>query len=120
MMNRSVSFFMEPIFFINDAIFLAGTNEKINQYNLSQSKEEALNLLFEQNLPNEYIVWGDFFAEQVKKLMASDIYNEAQEAIKSNTVDAKGDRLKDNIRKRKAFLLRKKMALLIMLFMMNL
>lgn len=52
--------------------------------------------------------------------MASDLYNEAQEAIKINTADAKGDRLKDNIRKRKAFLLRKKLALLIIILMINL
>lgn len=112
MTSQNVDFFMEPVFFINDSNFLSGTKEKVGTYELVQSQDEALTLIFEQNLPSEYMVWSDFFAQLINGLINNSAYKQSQEAIKVNVANTKKDRLKDNIRKRKAFLLRKKNGLI--------
>ncbi|EKY3120268.1 hypothetical protein SMY46_001694 [Cronobacter turicensis] len=102
---------MEPMLFSRKPEFLAGSNgDVLNLENIDDEKL-ALHLLFDQQLPEQYLVWSDFFAEITSELFLNPLYKESQEAIKNQMMISKGDALKENIRKRKAYLLKKKMGL---------
>ncbi|EOC1336449.1 hypothetical protein ACI09U_004273 [Cronobacter turicensis] len=102
---------MEPMLFSRKPEFLAGSNgDVLNLENINDEKL-ALHLLFDQGLPEEYIIWSDFFAEITSELFLNLLYKESQEAIKKQMMISKGDALKENIRKRKAYLLKKRMGL---------
>ncbi|ELQ6152193.1 hypothetical protein ACT7BI_004281 [Cronobacter turicensis] len=102
---------MEPMLFSRKPEFLAGSNgDVLNLENIDEEKL-ALHLLFDQQLPEQYLVWSDFFAEITSELFLNPLYKESQEAIKKQMMISKGDALKENIRKRKAYLLKKKMGL---------
>ncbi|WP_067710491.1 hypothetical protein [Erwinia sp. ErVv1] len=107
-MNSQKDFYMEPIVFINDASFLSGTGESMGAFDLIIDPSEAKRLLFEQNLPAPYACWNDFFSALVSNIILDKDYNNSQKDILANSKGLKGDALKENIRKRKAFLLRKK------------
>jgi hypothetical protein len=107
-MNSQKDFYMEPILFINNASFLSGTGESLAGVDIISDSEEARRLLFEQNLAAPYVCWNDFFSELVSNIILEKNYNASQKDILDNSKKMKEDSLKDNIRKRKAYLLRKK------------
>ncbi|EKM0669012.1 hypothetical protein RBA25_004149 [Cronobacter turicensis] len=110
-MQVDVAIYMEPMLFSRKPEFLAGSNgDVLNLENIDDEKL-ALHLLFDQQLPEQYLVWSDFFAEITSELFLNPLYKESQEAIKKQMMISKGDALKENIRKRKAYLLKKKMGL---------
>lgn len=111
-MNRQKDFYMEPIVFINDASFLSGTDEALSGYEVIVDLDEAKRLLFEQNLSEPYVCWSDFFSDLVSNIILDKGYNNSQKEILINSRALKGDALKENIRKRKAYLLRKKNGLI--------
>jgi hypothetical protein len=110
-MQVFVDVYMEPMLFSRKPEFLAGSNgDVLNLENIDEEKL-ALHLLFDQQLPEQYLVWSNFFAEITSELFLNPLYKESQEAIKKQMMISKGDALKENIRKRKAYLLKKKMGL---------
>ncbi|EOC1336418.1 hypothetical protein ACI09U_004228 [Cronobacter turicensis] len=102
---------MEPMQFSRKPEFLAGSNGNVLNLENIDDEKLALHLLFEQQLPEQYLVWSDFFAEITSGLFLNTLYKESQEAIKKQMIISKGDDLKENIRKRKAYLLKKTMGL---------
>lgn len=110
-MQVFVDVYMEPMLFSRKPEFLAGSDgDVLNLENINDEKL-ALYLLFEQQLPEQYLVWSNFFAEITSELFLIPLYKELQEAIKKQMMISKEDALKENIRKRKAYLLKKKMGL---------
>ncbi|ELQ6223024.1 hypothetical protein R2320_004356 [Cronobacter turicensis] len=110
-MQVFVDVYMEPMFFSRKPEFLAGSNGDILNLENINDEKLAVHLLFDQQLPEQYLVWSDFFAEITSELYLNPLYKESQEAIKKQMMIPKGDALKENIRKRKAYLLKKKMGL---------
>ncbi len=51
---------MEPVEFFKSSDFLSGSIEEFNEYEIIDNKDRALKLLFEQDIPGNYIVWNDF------------------------------------------------------------
>lgn len=107
MMNQK-GFYMEPILFINDEKFLAGTREPLSQFDLIIDPEEAKKMLFEQELPDPYVHWGNFFSDLISDIVLDKNYKPAQKDVLEAANLLKKDTVKENIRKRKAYLLRKK------------
>ncbi|ELY4723685.1 MULTISPECIES: hypothetical protein [Cronobacter] len=110
-MQVDVAIYMEPMLFSRKPEFLAGSNGDVLNLEYINDEKLALHLLFGQQLPEQYLVWSDFFAEITSELFLDPLYKESQEAIKKQMMISKGDALKENIRKRKAYLLKKKMGL---------
>ncbi|QNQ18359.1 hypothetical protein HF650_00420 [Kosakonia sp. SMBL-WEM22] len=110
-MQVDVAIYMEPMLFSRNPEFLAGSGGDVLNSEYINDEKLALHLLFDQDLPKEYIVWSDFFAEITSELLLNALYKESQDAIKYQMMISKGDALKENIRKRKAYLLKKKMGL---------
>ncbi|EPU0991581.1 hypothetical protein ACVULY_002298 [Cronobacter turicensis] len=102
---------MEPVLFSRKPDFLAGSNRDILNLENINDEKLAVHLLFDQQLPEQYLVWSDFFAEITSELFLNPLYKESQEAINKKMMISKEDALKENIRKRKAYLLKKKMGL---------
>ncbi|KJV36057.1 hypothetical protein IBT48_11695 [Erwinia sp. S59] len=111
-MNIQYDDYMEPVVFINDALFLSGTNDPLLNYDVVLDPKKAKELLFDQNLSEPYLNWSDFFSALISDLILDKDYKNSQKEIIDNAKKLKGDVLKDNIRKRKAFLLRKKNGLI--------
>lgn len=107
MINQK-DFYMEPILFINDAKFLAGTREPLSQFDVISNPEEAKKMLFEQGVPAPYVYWGEFFSCLISDIVLDKNYKSAQKDILEAAKLLKKDTIKDNIRRRKAYLLRKK------------
>ncbi|MDO6409775.1 hypothetical protein [Pantoea phytobeneficialis] len=107
-MNIQSDEYMEPVVFVNDALFLSGTNDPLGNYDVIADPKKARELLFEQNLDESYLNWSDFFSTLISDLILDKDYKNSQKDIMDNSKKLKSDALKDNIRKRKAFLLRKK------------
>ena len=110
-MQVDVAIYMEPMLFSRNPAFLAGSDVDVLKLENINDEKLALHLLFDQDLPKEYIVWSDFFAGLTSELFLNPLYKESQEAIKDQMMISKGDALKENIRKRKAYLLKKKIGL---------
>lgn len=110
-MSDHVNFYMEPVRFFNQPQFLAGLTTVLPQYSVINNKDEALQLLFSQHLPAGYRIWDDFFAEQVGALILDVNYEQADENIQQHIRLAASDDMKAQIRKRKAYLLKKKAGL---------
>ncbi|EPH6764033.1 hypothetical protein ACS0ON_003638 [Cronobacter dublinensis] len=110
-MQVDVAIFTEPMLFSRNPEFLAGSDVDVAKLETINDEKLALHLLFDQDLPKEYIVWSDLFAEITSELFLNPLYKESQEVIKDQMMISKGDALKENIRKRKAYLLKKKMGL---------
>ncbi|KZE24643.1 hypothetical protein [Cronobacter sakazakii] len=110
-MQVFVDVYMEPMLFSRKPEFLAGSNGDVLNLEKINDEKLALHLLFDQQLPEQYLVWSDFFAEITSELFLNPLYKGSQEAIKKQMMISKGDALKENIRKRKAYLLKKKMVL---------
>ncbi|OCA55327.1 hypothetical protein [Photorhabdus namnaonensis] len=70
---------MEPIGFFKSSDFLSGSIEEFNEHEMIDNKDRALKLLFDQNIPDNYMVWSDFFSDLVSKLY---LYAEYKKAIK--------------------------------------
>ncbi|OCA52377.1 hypothetical protein Phpb_04509 [Photorhabdus namnaonensis] len=51
---------MEPVEFFKSSDFLSSSIEEFNEYEITHNKDRALKLLFEQDIPGNYIVWNDF------------------------------------------------------------
>lgn len=107
-MQVDVAIYMEPMLFSRNPEFLAGSGGDVLNSEYINDEKLALHLLFDQDLPKEYIVWSDFFAEITSELLLNALYKESQDAIKYQMMISKGDALKENIRKRKAYLLKRK------------
>lgn len=73
---------------------------------------KAKELLFEQNLSDPYLNWSDFFSTVISSLILDKDYKKSQKEIMDSSKRLKEDALKNNIRERKAFLLRKKNGLI--------
>ncbi|WP_312689909.1 hypothetical protein [Kosakonia sp.] len=110
-MQNDKSLYLEPIFFSYDPSFLGGTQENLGSYEVIKNYHEALRLLFDQDVSAPYVVWDDYFSDIISAISIHQKYNEAQQIIKNAVAEKKADVLKENIRKRKAYLLRKKMGL---------
>ncbi|ALB53214.1 hypothetical protein AB8W28_15125 [Cronobacter universalis] len=110
-MQVFVDVYMEPMLLSRKPELLAGSNGNVLNLENINDKKLALHLIFDQQLPEQYLVWTDFFAEVTSELFLNPLYKESQEAIKKQMMISKGDALKENIRKRKAYLLKKKMGL---------
>ena len=111
-MKRQKDIYMEPIIFINDASFLSGTDVALRGYDVVVDPAEVKRLLFAQDLSAPYVCWSDFFSDVVSNIILDKDYNDSQKDILINSRALKDDALKENIRQRKAFLLRKKNGLI--------
>ncbi|KMK81798.1 hypothetical protein [Pectobacterium brasiliense] len=107
-MNDKVEFYMEPILFFKSPLFLSGSKIPLSKYNVITKKDDALRLFFNQDVPSDYCIWDDFFSCQVSDLILDKNYNLAQEDITKAIRVEGNDTLKETIRKRKDYLLRKK------------
>ncbi len=103
-MQVNEAVFMEPMLFTRKPKFLAGSGNNNFKVDYINDKKLALHLLFDQDLPKEFMVWSDFFAEITSALILHPMYKESQETINDNMLLSKGDAIKENIRKRKAYL----------------
>ncbi|WP_380184778.1 hypothetical protein [Kalamiella sp. sgz302252] len=108
MLNEKVNFFMEPALFADNAVFLSGNKSDIIGYPSIANKDEALSLLFDQDVPEGYFIWSDFFSSKISDLLLHEDYRESQDEIRKNLLVNNNERVKDSIRKRKAFLVKKK------------
>ncbi|MDB6375304.1 hypothetical protein [Photorhabdus bodei] len=59
-MGEIINFYMEPIEFFKSSDFLSGSIEEFNEYEIIHNKDRALKLLFDQDVPCNYMVWNDF------------------------------------------------------------
>lgn len=110
-MNKDVDFYMEPVRFFNSPFFLSGSNPISIENEVVTKKDEALRLLFSQDLPSGYLVWSDFISELISDLILDCNYKGAQEKITKTIRHETLDLQKDSIKKRKEFLLKKKAGL---------
>lgn len=110
-MQVNEAVFMEPMLFTRKPKFLAGSGNNNFKVDYINDKKLALHLLFDQDLPKEFMVWSDFFAEITSALILHPMYKESQKTINDNMLLSKGDAIKENIRKRKDYLLKKQMGL---------
>ncbi|WP_395303286.1 hypothetical protein R0L47_08540 [Pectobacterium polonicum] len=110
-MNDKTEFYMEPIRFFKNPLFLSGSKIALPEYSIITKKDDALRLFFSQDVPSDYCIWGDFFSGQVSDLILEKNYNLAQEDITKAIRSEGNDTLKETIRKRKEYLLRKKAGL---------
>ncbi|MEK9495109.1 hypothetical protein V2H77_01255 [Photorhabdus sp. P32] len=62
-MGEIINFYMEPVKFYKSSDFLSSSIEEFNEYEIIHNKDMALKLIFDQNIPNNYMVWSDFFSE---------------------------------------------------------
>ncbi|MCW7761195.1 hypothetical protein [Photorhabdus luminescens] len=58
-MSEIINFYMEPVEFFKSSDFLSGSIEEFNEYEIIDNKDRALKLLFDQDIPGNYIVWND-------------------------------------------------------------
>lgn len=76
-MQVFVDVYMEPMLFSRKPEFLAGSNgDVLNLENINDEKL-AVHLLFDQQLPEQYLVWSDFFAEINSELFLNPLYKES-------------------------------------------
>ncbi|MEK9495105.1 hypothetical protein V2H77_01235 [Photorhabdus sp. P32] len=110
-MNETIDFYMEPMIFFKSSDFLSGSSGKLEEYEIIEDKDDAIKLLFDQDVPSSYIIWGDFFSELVSEFYLHDDYKKAEKDILDRTRVSTEDYVKENIRKRKLYLMRKKQGL---------
>lgn len=110
-MSEQIDFYMEPVRFFTSTNFLSGTTLTFPEYDVVLDKDDALKLLFSQDVPSDYLIWEDFFSSLISDLMVDSNYNSAQKNIMKRIKESTGDEVKNNIRKKKEFLLRKKAGL---------
>lgn len=103
--------FMVPILFSRSVGFLSGSKSLDSEWPYVKNKEQAQNLLFSQDVPDYAAVWEDYFSSLIQPLLSNEKYKDSQDEIKSKSRLNKDDALKENIRKRKEYLLRKKSGL---------
>ncbi|MEX0448122.1 hypothetical protein [Xenorhabdus sp. SGI246] len=60
-MNETIDFYMEPMIFFKSSDFLSGSSDELEGYEIIENKDDAIKLLFDQDVPNNYAIWGDFF-----------------------------------------------------------
>ncbi|WP_275365768.1 hypothetical protein [Xenorhabdus bovienii] len=60
-MNETVDFYMEPMIFFKSFDFLSGSSDKLEGYEIIEDKEDAIKLIFDQDVPSQYAIWSDFF-----------------------------------------------------------
>lgn len=107
-MNDYIDFYMEPIRFLKNPDFLSGVNVASLKQEVITDKNHALDLLFSQELPSDYLVWDDFFSSLTSDIILNGNYKPAQDTITKQIRAESADSLKEAMRKRKAFLIRKK------------
>ncbi|NUW65106.1 hypothetical protein HUZ94_16045 [Cronobacter sakazakii] len=59
-MQVFVDVYMEPMLFSRKPEFLAGSNGDVLNLEKINDEKLALHLLFDQQLPEQYLVWSDF------------------------------------------------------------
>lgn len=109
-MNANIDFYMEPVRFFKEPSYLVGTDDKNSTYEVITDKDKALQLLFSQDVSSEYMIWDDFFSSLISEFILDAEYKSAQEKI-INIIRSESDDVKDAIRKRKQFLIKKKSGL---------
>lgn len=98
-MSERIDFYMEPVHFFTSTNFLSGTTLTFPEYDVVLDKDDALKLLFSQDVPSDYLIWDDFFLSLISVLMIDSNYNSAQKNIMIRTKESAGDEVKNNIRK---------------------
>ncbi|AWK40324.1 hypothetical protein GPY51_23230 [Photorhabdus laumondii subsp. laumondii] len=110
-MGETISFHMEPVEFFKSSYFLSGSIGEFNEYEIIDNKDMALKLLFDQDIPCNYMVWSDFFSDLVSEFYLHEDYKKAEKDILDRIKISTQDQVKENIRKRKLYLTRKKQGL---------
>ncbi|WP_391528358.1 hypothetical protein [Photorhabdus akhurstii] len=73
-MSKIINFHMEPVEFFKSSDFLSGSIEEFNEYEIIDNKNRALKLLFDQDVPCNYMVWSDFFSDLVSEFYLHENY----------------------------------------------
>ncbi|MBD2812798.1 hypothetical protein ID853_18460 [Xenorhabdus sp. Vera] len=110
-MNETIDFYMEPMIFFKSSDFLSGSSDKLEGYEIIEDKEDAIKLLFDQDVPGQYAIWSDFFSDLISEFYLHEDYKKADKDILDRTIVSTEDYVKENIRKRKLYLIRKKQGL---------
>ncbi|RKO80840.1 hypothetical protein C5E04_16530 [Pectobacterium parmentieri] len=110
-MNKQVEFYMEPVRFFKNPLFLSGSKMASSKHDVITKKDDALKLIFSQDVPSGYWIWDDFFSGLISELILDDNYDLAQKSIVERVIAENDDTLKETIRKRKEYLIRKKAGL---------
>ncbi|MDB6375218.1 hypothetical protein [Photorhabdus bodei] len=100
-MGEIINFYMEPVEFFKSSDFLSGSIEEFNEYEMIDNKDRRLKLLFDKNIPNNYMVWRDFFSDLVSEFYLHEDYNKATKDILDRVKISTQDQIKENMRKRK-------------------
>ncbi|QXF32021.1 hypothetical protein CE143_01650 [Photorhabdus luminescens] len=59
-MSEIINSYMEPVGFFKSSDFLSGSIEEFNEYEMIDNTDRVLKLLFDQDIPDNYMVWRDF------------------------------------------------------------
>ncbi|WP_274728861.1 hypothetical protein [Xenorhabdus bovienii] len=110
-MNETVDFYMEPMIFFKSFDFLSGSSDKLEGYEIIEDKEDAIKLIFDQDVPSQYAIWSDFFSDLISKFYLHEDYKKADKDILDRTKVSTEGYVKESIRKRKLYLMRKKQGL---------
>ncbi|MDE1479249.1 hypothetical protein KKI90_15005 [Xenorhabdus bovienii] len=110
-MKDKSDFYIEPMRLIASPEFLSGIIGNAEGCLLIDNKDDALNLLFSQHIPDSFAIWQDFFAGIISTFCLHPDYRQAEKDIQAGMVEKNADMDKDNIRKRKLQLMRRKQGL---------
>ncbi|MFM2479662.1 hypothetical protein [Celerinatantimonas sp. MCCC 1A17872] len=103
-MNIDKDFILEPIVFSETQGFLCGSDKVVNDYQITTDRNFALQLFFEQNLPEQYAVWSDFITDISQHIFDSSKYRESKDFIKNQMRSNSSGINKDAIKKRRLYL----------------
>ncbi|WP_387493209.1 hypothetical protein [Photorhabdus sp. RM96S] len=73
-MDEIISFYMEPVEFFKRSDFSSSSIEEFNEYEVIDNKDRALKLLFDQDIPGNYISWSKFFSDRISEFYLHDDY----------------------------------------------
>ncbi|PHM45215.1 hypothetical protein [Xenorhabdus miraniensis] len=110
-MNEVIDFYMEPMIFFKSSNFLSGSSDNLEGYEIIEDKKDAIKLLFDQDVPSQYAIWSDFFSDLISEFYLHEDYKKADKDILDRAKVSIEDYVKENIRKRKLYLMRKKQGL---------
>lgn len=110
-MHETIDFYMEPMLFFKSSNFLSGSSDKLEGYEIIEDKEDAIKLLFDQDVPSPYATWSDYFSDLISEFYLHEDYKKADKNILGRIKVSTEDYVKENIRKRKIYLMRKRQGL---------
>ncbi|SHO59241.1 hypothetical protein [Vibrio quintilis] len=105
-------FILEPALFIDCDKYMSGAKKIITNIEVIDDQHLALQLLFEQEVPNGYGIWSDFFSDLVSSIILDKNYKFFQEEITNEVRLIKGNNSKNSIRERMKYLKLKKQGLI--------